>query len=222
MAAWRDHDIGADLAAATGLPVLVENDGSAACAAELMFGTGRLPNCFAYFYVGHFVGGAVVLGGQVFTGRTGNAGAFGSMPVGLANGATRQLIDVASLRGLESALLTVGAPSSQLWTSPETWTVDAGVLSGWLDRAAAGIAQATAAAACILDMDLAIIDGWFPAEVRADLVARTGAALALIDMAGATRPAVSAGSIGPAARSLGAASLPISARYLIEPSMRMA
>ena len=39
MDAWRHRDIGAELAALTGIPVYVQNDATSACGAELVFGT---------------------------------------------------------------------------------------------------------------------------------------------------------------------------------------
>ena len=50
----------------------------------------------------------------------------------------------------------------------------------------------------------------------ADLTARTAEVLDGIDMTGMSRPRIEAGSLGADARPLGAASLPLNARYLIE------
>ncbi|NBO20890.1 MAG: ROK family transcriptional regulator, partial [Rhodobacteraceae bacterium] len=74
MDAWRNRDIQSEIAAIAGMPVFVQNDATAACGAELVFGTGERPKDFLYFYFGTFIGGGLVLNGQLFTGRTGNAG----------------------------------------------------------------------------------------------------------------------------------------------------
>ena len=50
------------------MPVYVQNDATAACGAELVFGTGERPKDFLYFYFGYFIGGGLVLNGQLFTG----------------------------------------------------------------------------------------------------------------------------------------------------------
>ncbi len=69
-----------------GFPVYLQNDATAACGAELVFGqTGNLSD-FIYFYIGAFAGGGVVLNGRLYSGPTGNAGALGSMPVPGADG----------------------------------------------------------------------------------------------------------------------------------------
>ena len=83
MDAWRDRDVQAELAAITGLPVYVQNDATSACGAELVFGRGERPKDFLYFYFGTFIGGGLVLNGQLFLGRSGNAAGVGPMPVAL-------------------------------------------------------------------------------------------------------------------------------------------
>ncbi len=83
---WRHRDIRADVQAICGFPVYLQNDATAACGAELVFGqTGNLSD-FIYFYIGAFAGGGVVLNGRLYSGPTGNAGALGSMPVTGADG----------------------------------------------------------------------------------------------------------------------------------------
>ena len=79
--AWRNFDLATEISRLGDWPVLFCNDASAACAAELFFGHGRSYRDFAYFYVGFFVGGGVVLNGSLFQGRTGSAGAIGPLPV---------------------------------------------------------------------------------------------------------------------------------------------
>ena len=81
MDAWRERDIQTELAAILGLPVYVQNDATAACGAELVFGTGERPKDFLYFYFGTFIGGGLVLNNQLFLGRTGNAAGVGPIPV---------------------------------------------------------------------------------------------------------------------------------------------
>ncbi len=121
---WRHRDIRADIQALCRFPVYLQNDATAACGAELVFGqTGNLRD-FIYFYIGAFAGGGVVLNGRLYSGPTGNAGALGSMPVPGADGRPTQLIDVASLAILEKALNARGVDATYLWTSPEDWSGD--------------------------------------------------------------------------------------------------
>ena len=61
------------------------------------------------------------------------------------------------------------------------------------------------------------IDGWLPESVRADLVRGTAERLVAMKIAGIDLPTIRAGTIGSDARSLGAASLPLSERFLLDP-----
>lgn len=218
MDAWRDRDIQAEIAAFCPVPVFVQNDATAACGAELVFGTGPRPKDFLYFFIAYFVGGGVVLNGQLFTGRTGNAGALGSLPVPGPDGRMRQLISVASMASLERYMAEAGLAADGLWETPPDWAMPAPILDRWCGEVAAGLAHATLAATAVLDTEAALIDGWMPPEIRACLVERTAAALARLDFAGIEPPQIRAGSVGAQARSLGAASIPLSQRYLVDPN----
>jgi predicted NBD/HSP70 family sugar kinase len=216
MDAWRDRDIGAELAAKVGLPVYVQNDATSACGAELIFGTGERPKDFLYFYFGTFIGGGLVMNGQLFLGRSGNAAAVGSMQVPAPEGGTRRLIDLASMSVLAAAMDAAGQESDHLWGQHQEWRVSAPVLDAWLDQAATALAHATLAAAALVEIEAVLIDGWMPVAVRAEITRRTEAALLRLDLAGIDPPAIRQGTVGAEARALGAAAIPLSQRYLID------
>ena len=216
MAAWEEVDIRARIAEVCAYPVYLQNDASAACGAELVFGRAPKTQDFLYFYIGYFVGGGVVLQERLYTGRTGNAGALGSMPVPGAEGQAVQLIDRASLFQLERSLRAAGQETQSLWLAPDGWSVDPAILARWAEEAADGLAHAIAAACSVIDFEAVMIDGWLPAALRARLVAATRARLFALNLAGIVPPEVREGTIGPDARALGAASLPLSERFLVE------
>jgi len=216
MDSWRERDIQAELSTICGLPVYVQNDATAACGAELVFGTGERPKDFLYFYFGTFIGGGLVLNGQLFLGRTGNAAGVGPIPVAGPDGQTRPLFDSASLSVLADSMEAAGEPSDHIWERPDGWTVSEPVLSAWMDRAAEGLAGAILAASALLELEAVLIDGWMPTWVRAEITTRTARALQRLDLSGITPPQVREGSVGAQARSLGAAAIPLSQRYLID------
>jgi predicted NBD/HSP70 family sugar kinase len=214
MEAWRETDIRAEIAAEVPFPVYLQNDATAACSAELVFGrTGNLRD-FVYYYIGAFAGGGVVVNRGVFAGQTGNAGALGSMPVPGPDGRPVQLIDVASIAVLERAILAAGGDGSHLWTSPEDWGDLGAPLDRWLEDAAKGLAYATLAASSVIDFEAAVLDGWMPLAVRARLVAATRREIGLLDAEGLRVPEIREGTVGHHARVLGGASLPLSERFL--------
>jgi predicted NBD/HSP70 family sugar kinase len=216
---WRRRDIRADIQALCSFPVYLQNDATAACGAELVFGqTGNLRD-FIYFYIGAFAGGGVVLNGRLYSGPTGNAGALGSMPVPGVDGRPTQLIDVASLAILEKALNAGGVDASYLWTSPDQWpadwTTDGPQFDVWFASAGAALAYAIVAASSVIDFEAAVIDGWMPTSVRQKLVDAVRNSIAAIDVEGLRIPAVLEGTVGIHARAVGGASLPLSERFLV-------
>ncbi len=224
MSAWRDTDLVADFGAAFPFPVFVQNDCTAACGAELTFGRGPEFSDFVYFFVGSFVGGGVVLNNTLYPGRTGNAGALGSMPMWMRGisgngGETRQLIDTASLFVLERALRERGISSDDLWLSPKRWPDFGPALDDWIAGAARGLAHAAAAAASVIDFPAAIIDGWLPEVVRRRIVDATRAELSRLDLQGISPFEIVEGKVGIHGKAMGAASLPLSDRFLFDQSV---
>lgn len=216
MDGWRDRDIAAEIGAEWPFPVYVCNDASAACGAELVFGTSETPRDFLYFYVGFFIGGGLVLDNTLYTGQSGNAAAIGSTPVISTDGSRTQLVDIASLVSLENALLAHGADDSMIWDDPQHWQLPAAILDRWLEQAADGIAQAILSSACLIDFGCVLIDGWLPRNICKDLVHRARLRLSASPLPGVETPEVREGTIGSDARSLGAASLPLSERFLVD------
>lgn len=216
MQSWREVDIRAELAAALPWPVYLQNDATAACGAELAFGANAGPQDLIYFYIGAFIGGGLVLNGGLFTGRTGNAAAIGSMPVPDGAGGTVQLIERASLVLLERRLRADGTDPGRLYLPDTDWSAFEAHLDAWMAPAARGIAHAIAAAATVVDFEAAVIDGAFPPQVRDRLIARVRGEMRRLDLSGIDPPELRAGTIGPIARALGGASLPLFDRYLVQ------
>src|SRR5918997_4708798 len=75
--AWRDEDLGGQLSAVLGLPVVVENDANAVAWAESRFGAGRDHDDLVAITVGTGIGGGVVLGGRLVRGGYGVAAEIG-------------------------------------------------------------------------------------------------------------------------------------------------
>ncbi len=216
MDAWRERDIQGELAAICGVPVYMQNDATAACGAELVFGLGEKPKDFLYFYFGTFIGGGLVLNGQLFLGRTGNAAGVGPIPVPGPDGRMRRLFDSASLSVLADMMEAAGESSDHIWERPDQWHVSDAVLNAWMDLAAEGLASAILSAAALLELEAVMIDGWVPPTIREGITRRVSDALARMDLSGITAPQIREGSVGAQARSLGAAAIPLSQRYLID------
>jgi predicted NBD/HSP70 family sugar kinase len=212
---WHDFDIAKEISDFTDLPVYLENDATAACRAEHIYGRGRAFRDFAYFYVGSFVGGGIVLNHSVFEGRFGNAGAFGPLPAFGPDGRPCQLLDVASIYRLEAALRRSGFDPAQLWGQPQNWSGFGDILEDWLDLCAKELARAALTVAAVIDMEAVLVDGAFPPDVRAKLVSRMREAMKGLDSRGIVMPELGEGQVGGDARALGAACGPVFSRYLL-------
>ncbi len=216
MAAWQGLDLAAELGARTGLPVSLGNDATLACYGEQVFGTGREKRDYAYFYVGTFVGGGMVLDGRLQTGRFGNAGAFGSIVVGEKGAPGNQLIHSASLFVLEAMLRESGRPWPGTHRDEAAWQGFDDLLDVWLDRTSSVRAAAAVSVTAVLDVPTVVIDGGFPASVRTRLAELVGARIRSADTRGIRVPEIASGTLGPLAGALGSAYLPLATSYLLD------
>ncbi|MGH6924832.1 MAG: ROK family transcriptional regulator [Propylenella sp.] len=213
---WRNFDIKEEVARLVPWPVYFCNDATAACGAEMVLGNPTHALDFLYVFVGSFVGGGIVLNGSLYPGRTGNAGALGSMPMPVRltmGGPSQQLIRSASVYLLADQLLGAGRDPSVLWRSPDDWGDIGPELDRWIERASISLAGAAVAATSVIDFETIIIDGAFPPDVRRRMVERTAAAMMAFDRQGLSPVKVIEGTIGSGARAIGGACLPLLADF---------
>lgn len=223
---WEQFDLRAEVERVTGLPAEQLKDTAAACVAELVAGRGRSLKSFLYVFVDTFIGGGLVIDSHLRAGLNGNAGAIGSLPLGLApaagadaGAAPPQLLAVASLMNLEARYAAHGLdPAAALdeRALAEPWAVHT---HAWLAEAAAAIALAVNSAACLLDLDGVILDGSFARPTLAALHQALDLALARYSWEGVVRPPILPGVIGSDARAIGGALLPLHANFSPDQSL---
>lgn len=216
---WKDVDMRGEVARFSDLPISVMNDATAACQAEHVYGRGKAFRDYAYFFLGAFIGGGVVLNHSVFEGRQGNAGALGSLRSIGPNGESRQLIDTASIHLLETRLREVDLDPAVIWDNPQDWTAIQRYVEPWLGETAQELAKASLSVCAVIDFEAILIDGAFPPDIRAALVERVRRYLATQDTRGLIPPRIEAGTIGGNARAIGAACGPIFSQYLLDTNM---
>ena len=201
---WRNYDFYDAFGAFTDLPIFVGNDVNYSAAGELTFGIGKSLRSFGYFYIGAFVGGAVVLDGHVYHGSRGNAGAFGSMPTGDISKPNHQLIADASIYRLERKLSLLREGPVNLRSNPLLWAEHKQEVTAWLTDAAPSLAKAIVSVAAVLDLSDFVLDGVFPGAVRQEALALVGEALDRIDTQGLYPIKLHEGQLGPASGVRGA------------------
>lgn len=213
-ARWNAVDLRDEVARLTPLPVELLKDTAAACVAELVAGRGRSVHSFLYVFVDTFIGGGLVIDSHLRAGLHGNAGAIGSMPLGLAaETAPPQLLSRASLLNLERLFVAAGLDPSAVGDARALQAPWAPVTQGWLAESASAIALAINSAACLLDLDGVIVDGSFSRELLAALIAAIDEAAGRYSWEGVVRPRALPGTIGSDARAIGGALLPLYANF---------
>jgi len=215
--AWRSYDIKTEVERLVSWPVHFCNDATAACAAELAFGSRTGYTNFLYIFFATLIGGGIVLNGSLYPGRAGYAGAFGSVLVPDRTGANptaaTSLIRSASIYILENMLKTEGKDPSILWHSPNDWSAVGATLDTWIDQATTSVSVAIGSAISIIDFEAIVIDGAFPQAIRSEVVERIREKFNHMDLQGLAPADIVEGTIGSDARVLGAASLPLLAGF---------
>lgn len=212
--AWKEIDIRAELDRVFEWPVFLFNDALVAAGAELMFGAGLGRADFLYAYVGHFIGGGLVLDHHLFPGRNGLAGALGDLPVPVAGNSDRpasNLRQVASLSSLAARL--DGEDDGRIWSSPEDWGDLGPTLPRWMEQVSEGLAHVALGAAALLDIDNLVIDGAMPAAVRKEIAKATRRKLARLLIERPEPFSVLEGSFGHLGPAIGGASIPLLVKY---------
>ncbi|MGH7620346.1 MAG: ROK family protein [Gemmatimonadaceae bacterium] len=146
---WKDVDVRAALAEATGFEVHIENAPIACALAQMWLGErgGEAPRDFVYVTVSDGVGAGVVVNGEVVRGHNNTAGEFGHVPVD-PNGPTCLCGARGCLEAYTSNLATLSRYLGHEFSPTETRGLlhDSGLtITDVIDRANAGDARAASA-----------------------------------------------------------------------------
>jgi len=211
MARWAGVDLQERVQSLTELSVFFAKDTIAACTAELLQGQGQLLDSFLYVFVGTFIGGGLVLNGHLLPGERGNAGAIGSLPLGMAGpGTPAQLLEKASGWQLEQALIAAGHDPQLIHDDAVAEPEYDAFVQPWLATASNAIAMLIASATALLDLDAVVLDGSLSPRLLEALLTQTRQALEAYQLVGIVRPGrLEMGQVGAHARALGGALLPL-------------
>ena len=212
---WHDIDLLQSVQAMTDLPVQFAKDTMAACMAEMLQGQGLHIDNFLYVFVGTFVGGGLVLAGHIMTGPRGNAGAIGSMPIGVGSTDHKppQLLQIASGWQLEQALEAAGFDPQLVHDNAIMDEPYAAITTPWLAQASQSLAMTVVSATALVDLDAVVIDGSLGPSLIKSLISATRAQLAFYNMEGLNPPGIVPGLVGAHARALGGSLLPLHTQY---------
>jgi predicted NBD/HSP70 family sugar kinase len=217
LAGWKGFDLAAALKRRVDLPVFIENDGTAAAAAELFRGHGRTIDSFLSLFIGAAIGGGIVSGGDFQRGMHGNAGDVGLMPVAPSTLASavqpNARFDVLLSRASVTALLRhLNHHGFTIRTEQELGAcLEAAKIpvAEWIEDCADALVGPILGAVRLLDIDTVVIDSDLPGALLDDLIRSTSDHLRRASPESREPPTLMRGSIGPEAAAIGAAILPL-------------
>ncbi|WP_439572112.1 ROK family protein [Phreatobacter sp.] len=175
MPAWQHVPVVGRLSAALGVPVLVENDATAAAVGEQLYGIGRRLKDFFYIYIGVGVGGGMILSGHPYRGSAGRAGELGHVVVDpggrqCACGNRGCLERYVSLSAAQHAL--DGLPEGTHAIDPSGIAARVDDLDVWLDEAARHLSTACVTIGNLLDPEAIVVGGTMPSRLLGPLIER--------------------------------------------------
>lgn len=201
-----------------GLPVILENNATAAAVGERWYGVGRHCESFFYVFFGAGLGGGLVVHGQPFEGHTGNAGELGYFPVtdepdgpDEAEGFERPHLGVYfNLPRLYRRLREAGYPAARPGELEALFEAQNPLLLDWLDTGARRLAPLILAIEYLIDPQAIFFGGRLPDTLIRALLERLEATLPSlrIDVKAAV-PELRCATAGSDAAALGVATLPL-------------
>ncbi|PVX28870.1 transcriptional regulator [Sphingomonas pokkalii] len=210
LAGWAGLDVAEALGAALALPMLSENDGTAATVAEGLVGVGRTCRNFGYCHLTNGFGGGVTVDGRVVQGRLGNAGDFGGV-LWLLGGL------YPSLDTLHASVRAAGGPDEGVEAMVRRVCLDTPGVAQWVREAGKSIGRLAFLLGHMVASEKVVIGGRLPAPIAAALARET------ILPATPTRndmpfplPAVVPTEVHGDAVGIGAAMLPLRKAFFLE------
>lgn len=215
--AWDGFPLTERLSARLAMPVLVENDATAAAVGEQLYGAGRGLGDFLYVYFGVGLGSGLVVGGRPYRGAGGRAGELGhlvAVPGGRPclcgnRGCLERYVSLAAAQAVASGPQADAADIDPARLEAAFVAGDP-QLDAWLTEAAGHFRTALASVENLLDPETVILGGLLGPAMRRAFIKRLGPlAPSVADRPGRARPRVVEAALGPETPALGAAALPL-------------
>lgn len=217
---WLDFDLAAHLEGQLSYPIFYENDCTAAAAAELYFGKNEGARNLLYIYVGSFVGGGLVLNGDLERGVFSNAACLATMPVPESSLASKpdtqgwtSFVDRASINSLLRHLQFYGAHIQHIAQLPEVMDEHRVLIHDWMLDCADSIVFVIHSSIGLLDLEKIIIDSDLPHYLLSELVDMIKRKLDKTARRNLFIPELQQGTLGLDAMAIGGAILPLYAHF---------
>lgn len=209
--AWNRLPIAEAIEDVCALPVIIENDATAAAVAEARAGCAAGLSHYVHIFAGHGLGAGIINDGMPLQGFWNNAGEIGLLtwPTELGNpeasGQTPFSIDeLAAMLGRDSQEIVSAEQLQTLYSKRDS------VLMRWLDLNAKRLRLLVSLLENILDPQTIVVGGHFPKILVDSLIDRAYPLLPSVSARSHREiPRLCAGALGPEAAAVGAAMLPV-------------
>jgi predicted NBD/HSP70 family sugar kinase len=209
---WRETAVAEEFKDILGVPVFVENNANAGTIGERWYGAGREFKNFVYLSFGLYLGGGIIINGQLYGGSGGFSGEFGDLPVRVAPGSDgiRSLGEVASPAALLERLAAAGRSNVSIEELAPLFLAGDGTVTDWLDEIAEHVGTVLATVEYILDPEAVVVGGRLPVPLLEYLVERLDQTIPPLRTRNKPyQPKLIVSDAGGDAAALGAATLPL-------------
>ncbi len=216
---WVNVPIAAMLEQKLQMPLLIENNASAAAIGEHWYGDGKHLKSFFYIYFGAGLGGGIVIDGQLYSGHTSNAGELGYFPMSaFAEPALEldhdHLGEFFNIPRLQKKLQKSGHIASSIKDLKLLHSQNIPELTDWLDDGSKSLVPLILGIEYMLDPEAIFFGGRLPETMLLELVDKIKQLRPVHRITRKTkRPQYHIASAGIDAAALGVASLPLYASF---------
>ncbi len=224
---WENVPVVKRLEERLGLPVVLENNASAAAMGEHWYGRAKHIRSFFYTYFGAGLGGGLVINGQLYPGHTGNAGELGYFPTPIFmddknSYEHNHLGGFFNMPMLQKKMRKAGYPFTTLSELDTYFDNKNPVLLEWLDTGAHFLTPLILAIEYLIDPEVIFFGGRLPDSMLKSLLEKLENSLPphRIDRK-TTRPEFQIASAGIDAAALGVATLPLYTSFAPLPKLLM-
>ncbi len=213
---WDHTPVFKQLRTRLDLPVIIENNASAAAIGEHWYGKAKHINSFFFLYFGAGLGGGLVIRGQLYSGHTGNAGELGYFPSSLRadNGGRKfehdHLGGYFNMPLLKKKMIDAGYPAYSQQDLASRFEEGNPILMKWLETGTEQLVPLIAAVEYLIDPETIFLGGRLPENILSWMRKRILNALPPHRIPRKSgRPELEIASSGIDAAALGVATLPL-------------
>lgn len=224
---WKDVPVADILTRRLGMPIYLENNATAAAVGERRYGAGRHISTFFYVFFGAGLGGGLIINGQPYEGRTGNAGELGYIPTtgepdAFGEFKRPHLGVYFNVPRLYKLLSNCGRPVDRPADLEAVLAEGNACLLEWLDTGAQKLAPVILSIEYLVDPEAIFFGGRLPGSLIRALMTRLEEMLPSIRVEGKHfMPKLLAATAGADAAALGVATLPLYAAFAPAPKVLM-